>query len=98
MWHDSPSLTWEKDLKERFSCGYSQSYHVYERRGLVTDMCMVHKSTDTTFFLDFWPVCKCLLCSCTPCATVFCDMQGIWYSSARSAHLATAAAAAFLAL
>lgn len=39
--------------KKSFSCGYSRSYAVCERRGLVTDTCVVHKSTDSIFFLDF---------------------------------------------
>lgn len=60
-------------------------------------MCIVQKSTNICF-LDFWLAYNRLLCSCTLCATVFSDMQRILYSSAWSAHLATAATAAFLAL
>lgn len=72
---------WEKDLNKAFSEDTARCI-MYERRGLATERCLIHKSSDTISFLDFWPDLKCLLCSCTSHATVFCDMQGVLGSSA----------------
>lgn len=67
------SLMWENDLNKAFPED-TASCAMDERRGLVTERCLIHKSTDTISFLNFWPDLKCLLCSCTSHA--FCDMQG----------------------
>lgn len=81
LWCGSPSLMWEKDLHKAFPEDTAICV-MYEMRGLVTERCLIHKSSQTIFFLNFWPDLRCLLCSCTSHATVFCDMQGALGSSA----------------
>lgn len=75
----SSTVAWQffpdvgEGAEQSFSWGHSTCV-MYERRGLATERCLIHKSTGTIFFLHFWPGLKCLLCSCTSHATVSCDI------------------------
>lgn len=61
---------------QSFSWGYSHLCHVGQESLRHWEV-LNSQITGTIFFLHFWPDLKCLLCSRTSHATVFCDMQGV---------------------